>query len=497
MRRACVCATQGTATARSNSPSAGFTQVLRKRYQRQRKESSDGQPTPLGQPQPKPAPAADYAPAAYTLYEQGTPTSQRTSAAVPNIVLAPPGHAQDEALGRAQGPAGGRTKAGGPPAGTSPRRGASQPNLLSTTSHEAPSPQYVPLGRSSVPHVASHQGLPTIPDSDAESETDIGYSSLPAKLTLGAFANDPAAVINYHSQRLPSWSSDPAHIPNSTHTNGHHYGQQGWGEAAVQGGGQGCRTVHGTPEPDEPGTNRFTGPGAVPRSRTSPVLLVPYGRSPALTVNTHPQHNGYREHGDHAQHHITGTPEPGNGPWGAYQGLAQRIHDSQSTAGLATHHSSVGIGGMGYVSGMALAAAPGSASPRRGGGLQSHRSQDVAGASQPQAPVPHAPGVSDSGAMAQSQAAAQQAASAGTAPLMGSPTKALAATIGGASNGSSIALPAAGAAAAPIAGISMRATADSIEPLQSFWAYLQGEAHPAPKIPIADVVWGQTERDRV
>jgi hypothetical protein len=33
--------------------------------------------------------------------------------------------------------------------------------------------------------------------------------------------------------------------------------------------------------------------------------------------------------------------------------------------------------------------------------------------------------------------------------------------------------------------------------MQSFWEYVVAEAQPAEKLPTADVVWGQTERDRV
>ena len=35
------------------------------------------------------------------------------------------------------------------------------------------------------------------------------------------------------------------------------------------------------------------------------------------------------------------------------------------------------------------------------------------------------------------------------------------------------------------------------DPPQSFAAYLRAELHPGPSYPTADVVWGQTERDRV
>ena len=34
-------------------------------------------------------------------------------------------------------------------------------------------------------------------------------------------------------------------------------------------------------------------------------------------------------------------------------------------------------------------------------------------------------------------------------------------------------------------------------PAQSFLQYLNAELHPGPSFPTADVVWGQTERDRV
>lgn len=34
-------------------------------------------------------------------------------------------------------------------------------------------------------------------------------------------------------------------------------------------------------------------------------------------------------------------------------------------------------------------------------------------------------------------------------------------------------------------------------PRQSFRQYLEAEMNPGPSFPMADVVWGQTERDRV
>ena len=47
------------------------------------------------------------------------------------------------------------------------------------------------------------------------------------------------------------------------------------------------------------------------------------------------------------------------------------------------------------------------------------------------------------------------------------------------------------------AGASAAGPSSSSESMQPFLAYLQAEATPQEKLPTTDVVWGQTERERV